>query len=541
MLKGMLVTTMVNIPMVDAFDLKIYALQRQDTFDTVQAYNNSFEIIPYNDLYRDPTLQNIVDDESGYIYDVKSVQHSFLNHAPNKICMIKNKYPVITKIIPQYKLTVLQQDEVKTNIIKALFNALNSRKVEFGEEIAYDFVYDTIQQADERIKSVVLDYINYTSYAVYLDPEEGQHGTYKEVAISDNYMDAYVTGVYTDAQPSYTIRYVPGVGLLVTDNNVFYVDNETGTITHFIAQDGDIVDDEYGHHFIWNQSSEEWMGYVSPYPVVPKCVAFKTPGVVEDGTYVDVYYFDQASNTLKKVDATNGLVINTETEMSLDDSEFTAQYTSAGKYEFKFDGLQWSISVSGSPSSFVPKIAGASFSPEGLVVRGDTVIVQVDSSHQVILKQFIPGHKSNYRLEGKVWREYDYSNSSENGKGFAPDNENIVVGTQSQYLDTHTHIVYTYNRLTQKVELYSDKIDEFRLDLYTKSVLNGNTQLLIPDTAYDYQLNQTDGQTVPDIVSVTTNAEDVIGVNPTENTDPESVVPSIDQGGQVIVLTLEPT
>ena len=101
----------------------------------------------------------------------------------NKICFIKNYYPVSGTIIPQYKLPTEQKEEVRKNVRLALFEALNAQQVEFGQEIDYDLVYDTIVNADERIKSVRLNDLIYQTYAVYMWINSSNLPVFKEVRI----------------------------------------------------------------------------------------------------------------------------------------------------------------------------------------------------------------------------------------------------------------------------------------------------------------------------------------------------------------------
>ena len=74
-----------------------------------------------------------------------------------------------------------REDRVK-NIKDALYLALNAKEIDFGQDISYDLLYDTIMNSDARIKSVSLplDGITYQTYAVYFDGKD-----FKEVNISD--------------------------------------------------------------------------------------------------------------------------------------------------------------------------------------------------------------------------------------------------------------------------------------------------------------------------------------------------------------------
>ena len=160
-----------------AFDLCIYAFQYMPK-GTIQSdgaddYNKTFYMAP-NVTYdtNNNTTTNIsseIDVVKAYMEDQKSIQHNFVTWGAGKILCIKNKYEVKCQIIPKYAITTLQELSIKQNIRSALYNALNSSKVEFGEEITYDKVYDIIESADERIKAVSLANIEFTPYASVYD------------------------------------------------------------------------------------------------------------------------------------------------------------------------------------------------------------------------------------------------------------------------------------------------------------------------------------------------------------------------------------
>lgn len=173
-------------PSMDAFDLKVYVLQYVDDPSTnAKSYNSSFNVLVNNENKTDESIINTLD----YINDVKSIQHDFMPLLNNRLCMIKNKYPIDCKIIPQQKITATQELSIISNILKSLYGTFNSKRINFGEEISYDLVYNTILNADERIKSVMLDVLDYSTYAVYTDGN-----FFKEVNI--NTFEDEVCGYY---------------------------------------------------------------------------------------------------------------------------------------------------------------------------------------------------------------------------------------------------------------------------------------------------------------------------------------------------------
>lgn len=169
--KAVTVSYSTSTDNISAFDLKMYLLQYVDDTSTLDAYKQSFSM-----ANSDSFNQTV----EGYLEDTKSIQHDFKDIEPNKYCMFKNKYPITCRIIPQYELTQLQASEVTASICNALYQNLSSKSVDFGQEISYDDLYDVILNSDERIKSVILEEITYTTYAVYLSG-----ANYIEVKVSE--------------------------------------------------------------------------------------------------------------------------------------------------------------------------------------------------------------------------------------------------------------------------------------------------------------------------------------------------------------------
>ena len=204
----------IGEPYMDAFSLKMYLLQWEANVTDAVTCTNTFNVLrDFSNISDTPveTLMLYMDDE-------KSIQHDFQALLADKICMLKNKYPIECRIIPQYKLTAVQSQEVQDNILKALYATLNSKEIEFGQEMLYDVIYDSILTADERIKAVALNDIVYTTYAVYYDSAENK---FIEAPINTlhgqtvGYYDAGLGTFYIDA--GHTTAIVPTDGKYYTD------------------------------------------------------------------------------------------------------------------------------------------------------------------------------------------------------------------------------------------------------------------------------------------------------------------------------------
>lgn len=151
-------------PELSAFDLRVYALAYVDDPTTSAGYERSFSLINIDSTTNNSWLEILQDTD-----DIKSIEHNYKEHEKNRVLMLKNKYPIVTRIIPQYKLTDVQQQEVKVAVVKKLYEQLNARVVSFGNEVEYDTIYDAILTADPRIRAITLDEITYETYAVYID------------------------------------------------------------------------------------------------------------------------------------------------------------------------------------------------------------------------------------------------------------------------------------------------------------------------------------------------------------------------------------
>jgi hypothetical protein len=165
----------VNEPSLTAFDLKFYGLQYTGDPTSATGYTTSFT--PIELVVSSATNENRIANDP--FNNIKCIQHDLATIDTDKIVMLKNKYPIVVKVIPQYKITNLQQMEMISKIYYALYATLNSQEISFGEEISYDAIYDAIIASDPRIKAIMLNNIEYETYAVYLHQYLTDKGTLK--------------------------------------------------------------------------------------------------------------------------------------------------------------------------------------------------------------------------------------------------------------------------------------------------------------------------------------------------------------------------
>lgn len=196
-----------NDKALTAFSLKLYLLRYVKDVVNYESYNNTFDIASNNEY-------SIV---KSYIADYKCISHDYspiiqTSDKSSHFVYFKNKYPIVCDIITNYPLTQVEALEVKANIIKILYKNLNSKSVDFGEEISRDYLIKIITSADTRINHVNLGNINYTTYAVYLD----ELNNFKEVQINGDFE-------YTDIVSSNSDLHV------ICDEDGFYTLTDTGS------------------------------------------------------------------------------------------------------------------------------------------------------------------------------------------------------------------------------------------------------------------------------------------------------------------------
>lgn len=167
-----IITCSISKPALMPYDLTVYALEPIGEITTnmsdsegAELFKKSFDIMTNIITTNDLTTNAIAE----YVSEVKSLQHDFKEFATDTILMIRNKYQIKAHIIPRNVLSTVERHEVTKNVKTALYNAVNSKHLEFGKAVSYDILYDTINNADERIKAASVSYPIYETYAVYKD------------------------------------------------------------------------------------------------------------------------------------------------------------------------------------------------------------------------------------------------------------------------------------------------------------------------------------------------------------------------------------
>ena len=145
---------------ITPFDLCLYPLNPIITSYTKTTYDNSF--LPLNDL---------TDVKAG-IEDYKTISHDYKDLVEDDIYLFKNYYTLNAKITTNYKVNKFEQDSILSNINDALYRNFNSRELDYGYEIPFDTLLETIEGADTRIKNVSLDEPNLSTKVMTEDRAE---------------------------------------------------------------------------------------------------------------------------------------------------------------------------------------------------------------------------------------------------------------------------------------------------------------------------------------------------------------------------------
>ena len=159
---------------ISAFDLMLYPLQPLQTIDT-NSYKTSFTPLT--------NTANILKE----IENSKCLSHNYKQLDANDIYAVKNYYKLKAKITTTYKVNNLEQISIKNNIIQALVNNFNPRKLDYGTEIPYDTILKVIENADSRIKFVSLDEPELTPKIMTTNNEE-----YELFEVGSNYKIPYL-------------------------------------------------------------------------------------------------------------------------------------------------------------------------------------------------------------------------------------------------------------------------------------------------------------------------------------------------------------
>ena len=158
--------------MLNAYQIQLYLLNRPPNLSSIDDYNLTFvkDSIAIDDIEADERFDS-----------VKSVQHDLLAPQDTSKFIFLNKFKLNGTLITHQKVTKKEKEDIEKNVQRFLINEYNSRNLEFGVQIDYDKLISNIQKADNRIKTVILDTLNYTPYL--LEAAGESHNMYNSTEI----------------------------------------------------------------------------------------------------------------------------------------------------------------------------------------------------------------------------------------------------------------------------------------------------------------------------------------------------------------------
>lgn len=109
--------------------------------------------------------------------DSKTASHDYLGYGneasvdrANDIAAIKNYMRLVARITTTYKVNDAERADIVRNVKKALIRDYNMRQVDWGYEIPFDSLMETITSADKRISSVSLAEPELSTKVAFVDP-----------------------------------------------------------------------------------------------------------------------------------------------------------------------------------------------------------------------------------------------------------------------------------------------------------------------------------------------------------------------------------
>ena len=170
-----------------AYDLALAPLKPVSSIYDYNTFNATFEL--------DSSTKATIEDSLQAEGTVSCIQHDYIDNTRNPIVLFKNKFTVNAKILTYYKLSNEEIKDLKKQIQQALRLKYNSRKLEFGESIAYDELVNTIENSDSRIRAAIVDVPTYTTYTSSYSGDSKLNTTLSEnAAATDIYANMVMRG-----------------------------------------------------------------------------------------------------------------------------------------------------------------------------------------------------------------------------------------------------------------------------------------------------------------------------------------------------------
>lgn len=135
-----------NKALIDHFDLILYPFKTVYGNNNQSEYTNSFKLYKDNGISIEKELENN-----------KTIAHKIKYPEDHEIVAIKNYLRLDAKITTTEKVNLAEEIIILDAIKKEIYTKFNMRKMEFGEEIPFESILDTIESAHPKIKNVLLN------------------------------------------------------------------------------------------------------------------------------------------------------------------------------------------------------------------------------------------------------------------------------------------------------------------------------------------------------------------------------------------------
>ena len=146
---------------ITAYDLFLYPLNPVSSY-TIDGYNDSFKPLGYNNVSSKLKYNQTIAYVEDRLENSKCASHNYFDFKTHgfDVYAFKNMLKLDAKIATTHKVTNYERKDIIENVISALIKTFNARQVDYGNEIPYNKILETIEGADTRI-----------SYVNLLDPE----------------------------------------------------------------------------------------------------------------------------------------------------------------------------------------------------------------------------------------------------------------------------------------------------------------------------------------------------------------------------------
>lgn len=223
-------TDLTRPKVINHFNLILYPFKVYKEGATVnnnkQAFLDSFKFTAENF----PEILSSLDD-------CKTVAHDIILPDYDDVVCVKVYLKLNARIITTTKVTTVEEAAIKANIFNALYNTFNLRKVDFGEKIPTEAIFNCISNADKRIKNVFLDDPETDMYVRFAFADDRPEiGISSDAGASDYYIQTVAKNVLAGRVPLF--NYVSDFRMEYTDTaydsediKPIYPDNDSDVIT----------------------------------------------------------------------------------------------------------------------------------------------------------------------------------------------------------------------------------------------------------------------------------------------------------------------